>query len=135
MFLGYTTDQLALSLCIWREARGEGQQGMLAVACVVRNRVHKHNSGYALEVYRKWQFSSITASGDPQLHLFPTISDPTWAQAQKIAADVISGQAEDITNGSTLYYDDSIPFPKNWNRSKCKFACTIGRLHFYIELN
>lgn len=134
MFPGYTTDQLALSLCIWREARGEGQQGMLAVACVVRNRVHKHNSGYAIEVYRPLQFSSLTAPKDSQLHTFPTASDPTWAQAQKVASDVIGGRDNDITNGATLYFDDSIPFPSNWNRSKCKFACTIGRLHFYIEL-
>jgi len=127
-------DYALTALCLWREARGEGNTGMLAVACVIRNRVQKNNSTYFAQVVKPWAFSSITAHGDPQLTVFPKESDPSWIQAQLIATNVLDGGVNDITNGATLYYDDSISFPKSWNRDAVVPVGKIGRLSLFREV-
>lgn len=122
------------ALCIWKEARGMGEDGMTAVACVIRNRVLRNNSSFAAEVLRKSQFSSMTAPNDPQLHLLPGGKDPSWTRARMIAAVVINESLGDTTNGSNLYYDNSIGFPKAWDRSRCVPTVKIGRLNFFREV-
>lgn len=107
---------------------------MNAVACVIRNRVIKHNSTYYQQVIKQWAFSSITAKNDPQLGLFPQLTDPAWIQAQLIAGNAIDGGVGDITNGATLYYDDSIQFPKTWNRAAVVPLGKIGRLNLFREI-
>jgi len=127
-------DYALTALCLWREARGEGNTGMLAVACVIRNRVNKHGSTYYAQVVKPWAFSSITAHGDPQLSSFPQESDQQWIQAQLIAGNVMDRGVEDITNGATLYFDDSISFPKTWNRAAVAPLGKIGRLNLFREI-
>ncbi len=127
-------DYFMLSLCLWREARGESVDGMTAVANVIRNRVVKHDSSYYSEVTKMWQFSSITAKGDPQLNLYPSQHDASMLTAVGITESVIAGQTQDNTFGSTLYYDDSISFPSSWDKSKVQATTKIGRLNFFKEL-
>ncbi len=128
------SDYALTSLCLWREARGEGHDGMMAVACVLRNRVNRHHSTYFAQVVKKWAFSSMTAPGDPQLILFPVEADAEWIQAQAITLSVIDGGAPDTTSGATLYYDDSISFPKSWNPAVVESVGKVGRLNLYREL-
>src|SRR5271156_648555 len=127
-----SADQFMLALCLWREARGVGNSGMVAVACVLRNRVDKHKSTFYAEVVKPWQFSSITAKGDPQLSNYPVASDLSWQLAQKVAMSVPT--LTDTTGGATLYYDDSIPFPKGWDIHKVEDTVKLGRLNFFKEL-
>jgi N-acetylmuramoyl-L-alanine amidase len=128
-------DQFMLALCLWREARGVGNSGMVAVACVIRNRVVKHKSSYYIEVTKPLQFSSITAKGDPQLGLYPKSYDSSWQLAQQLAANVEGpNMYADNTMGATLYYDDSIDFPKSWDEHKVESTVKIGRLNFFKEL-
>lgn len=126
-------DRYETAVCVWREARGEGLAGMAAVACVIRNRVLRHKTTFAGEVMRKWAFSSMTAPSDPQLHLVPGGRDHAWLQAQSVAEAVIAG-LRDTTGGATLYYDDSIPFPKAWDHSKVEATVKLGRLNFFREI-
>jgi N-acetylmuramoyl-L-alanine amidase len=126
-------DVFMLALCLYREARGDGLAGMTAVGCVVRNRVNKHKSSYYAEVVKPWQFSSITAKGDPELTLFPASSDPSWAQAQSIAAGIINGTIADRTEGATIYYANTIPFPASWNRAVLTPTVTVGNQLFFRE--
>lgn len=126
-------DYALLALCLWREARGEGHAGMTAVGCIVRNRVQKRNSSYYAEVTRPLQFSSMTAPHDPQLGFYPTPGDVAWTQAQLIAGNLIDGDVADITNGSTLYYDESISFPAKWDKSKVIPQGKIGRFFLFRE--
>ena len=124
-----------LPLCLWREARGVGYKGMLAVAFVLKNRVEKRKTSYDVEVMRPWQFSSMTAKGDPQLNKYPEPSDPMWITAQQIAnLDLENPNVPDLTQGATLYYDDSIDFPKSWDEHKVEETVKIGRLNFFKEL-
>jgi len=127
-------DIFMTALCLWREARGESEQGTTAVGCVIRNRAAKHKTSPYAEIVRPWAFSSITAHGDPQLSTWPKESDPTWIAAQKIAATVLNESAPDVTGGATLYYDDSISFPKTWNRAAVEPTVKLGRLNFYREV-
>lgn len=143
-------DQALTSLCLWREARGEGAEGMTAVACVIRNRVAKRHTSYAIEVMRPWQFTSMTDPKDPEYRLMPDPKDASWAQAQKIAADVISGDQADVTNGATLYWNprgivsvnrfplpdgELVKFPEHWNKAVVEYSATIGRHIFLREGN
>src|SRR5258708_2781286 len=140
------SDYFMLALCLWREARGEGKDGQIAVACVVRNRVHKRMSSYYVEVVKPLQFSSITDKGvqdktggylrkpDPQLSLYPNSLDTAWKQCQEMAEVVCDVTIQDITNGATLYYADSIPFPPSWDKSKLIQTSKIGHHTFFREL-
>jgi N-acetylmuramoyl-L-alanine amidase len=127
-------DYALVALTLWREARGEGTTGMTAVACVIRNRVHKHNSTPFAQCVKKWAFSSITDPKDQQLTLYPVDTDPQWQQAQLIAGNVLDGQTQDITSGATLYYDGSISFPSSWNLAAVKAVGKIGRLNLFREV-
>jgi len=122
-------DEFALALVIWREARGEGSPGMQAVGCVVRNRVMARGSSYYAEITRPWQFSSITAKGDPQLGEFPAIGDPVWIECQSFAAGILAGTVADNTGGAQFYYATSIPLPR-WAEGMT-MTCQIGHQRFY----
>lgn len=129
-------DQFMTALCLWREARGEGNAGMVAVGCVIRNRTLRHSSSYYAEVIKPWQFSSITASGDSQLSKYPLVGDASMLLAVQITDSLmgISGAQPDVTGGATLYYDDSISFPSSWNPNRVQATVKIGRLNFFKEL-
>ncbi len=143
-------DYAFTSLALWREARGEGEDGMTAVACVIRNRVNKHGSTPMAQVVKPWAFSSITAKGDPELTLYPLDGDPQWLQAQQTAQQVLDGQTNDTTGGATLYIapagmapGTTVPytlpdgtktvFPKSWNQAAVTYSCTIGKQIFFVE--
>ena len=122
-------DDFMLALCIWREARGEGPAGMQAVACVIRNRVRARGSSYYAEVTRAWQFSSITAKGDPELGVYPVPNDPQWASIQALVPGIIDGSLADNTGGAQFYYADGIPLP-SWAQGMTA-TVSVGRQHFY----
>lgn len=94
-----------LALVIWREARGEGEDGMRAVAHVIRNRVEATNKPDTWEdvIEGKNQFSSLTVPGDSQLVLWPKQPDPRFEQAMDIAARVYEDHDFDLTNGAHYY--------------------------------
>lgn len=137
-----------VSLCVYREAAGEGREGQIAVAWNIVNRMNKRHSSPYAEVVRPWQFSSITAPGDATLTKYGSESDATWQQCQLLAADVLEGQIADPTSGSTLYYNPNgikttstislpdgrtIPFPSTWDSTKVEFVIQIGKHFFFKE--
>ena len=97
-------DQIIGSLCIWRENRGGGVQGMQSVLNVLMNRAAKRNTSVYEESVRKWQFSSMTAPGDANLILYPTVMDAQWAEALALTSQAASGTLDDLTEGATSYY-------------------------------
>lgn len=136
-------------LCLWREARGEGNQGMLAVACVIANRAKKRKTSFNTEVMRPYQFSSMTTKG-PWLAQYPGPNDIQWKQANLIVANITADTYTDITLGSTVYYnpegliDGTVPYtlpdgavirmPSAWNQKALKFAIQIGHHFFFTEV-
>lgn len=96
-----------LALVIWREARGEGEDGMRAVGHVIRNRVTASHLPDQWEdiIEAKWQFSSITAPGDSQLVVWPRQPDPRFDTAMSVAAKMLEEPCTDfdLTNGAHFY--------------------------------
>lgn len=92
-----------LAICLWREARGEGLEGMRAVAHVIRNRVNRWKQDWDQVIAGRNQFSSMTVSGDSQLVVWPDDDDPMFKQVYLMSWDIFKGQNPDPTNGS-LYY-------------------------------
>lgn len=142
-------DYALTELCVYREGSGEPRAGQVAIAWSVKNRVLKHGTTPYEEVTKKWQFTSITGTGDPNLTRFGDQHDPTWQQCQIIADGVLEGSIGDPTNGSTLYYNPDaietdveitltdgrvIPFPKTWNRLAVRFVLQIGKHYFFQEI-
>lgn len=123
-------DKALLALCAWREDRSGQREGMLAVMCSVRNRVERGNKSYSSAITQKWQYSSMTAPGDPQLGLYPQGGDPIFELALSLVDDVIDGAIADTTGGATNYYADSMTVPPKWADSMT-FTVAIGGQRFF----
>jgi len=124
------TDAELLGLCVYREARGEPDEGKRGVAHVVMNRVKAPSwwgTSVLTVVTHPWQFSSFNEN-DPNVDIWPKDTDPVWADCLTIAENVLDGTAEDLTDGCNSYYDVSIP-PPRWAGTNPALA--IGRLRFY----
>jgi N-acetylmuramoyl-L-alanine amidase len=128
------TDTLARTL--WGEARGEGEKGMMAVACVILNRAKKPcwwGKDIESVCRKKWQFSCWNEN-DPnyQKLLRVTDKDPSFADALAIAKEAVSGM-EDITNGATHYFVTKMKNPPKWASGKIPCA-VIGSHSFYKDV-
>lgn len=122
-------DQFMLALCAWRENRSGQQAGMQSVMNVVMNRVAANGTSAYVEVVKPLQFSSITATGDPQLGLFPASGDVQWGQAQELSQQALAGTLEDITEGATNYYAAGTPIPY-WAASMTQTVIVAGQIFF-----
>ena len=128
-------ETVMLALVMWREARGEGRDGMRAVGHVVRNR-HKAGWGSVVEcIVKKNQFTSMSVPGDSQLTRWPKVSEflDTLHDAQRILDD----SDPDITGGA-LYYENPDVATSAWfinnvrlNTVEHPSTATIGRHVFY----
>lgn len=131
-----TTGILARTL--WGEARGEGADGMRAVAAVILNRVIVANStgkaywwgnDIAAVCLRAQQFSCWNA-GDANLPLLRAVStaDPAFRDALRIAKETMCGKLADPTGGATHYHALNC-FP-HWAEDQTPL-CRIGQHVFY----
>lgn len=118
-----------LALTMWREARGEKRDGMRAVGHVIRNRVNAGQGDWDHVITKKWQFSSLTATGDSQLVVWPDSPDEVFETAMNLAEDIFSNMDSDITAGATHYFNPHVVLP-DWAKSMTKVA-TIGNHDFY----
>lgn len=122
-------DVWCAALCAWREARGEGHDGMRAVIHVIANRASAGSKSWAQIVYARLQFSSMTYPQDPQLTNVPVSPDPQFEDCYAVASAVQAGQDFDLTDGATNYFADSIPMP-SWAASMTE-TVKIGHQTFY----
>lgn len=132
-----SADTLARTL--WGEARGEGKEGMRAVANVILNRLEiaqKRGSFWwgnnIIQICQKpYQFSCWNRS-DPNFRRLNMVerSNASFEDAFSIAKAAISGELKDITSGATHYHAISIePY---W--AKGKSPCTTLGNHFFYKL-
>lgn len=124
------SDQVILALTCWRENRGGGYAGMQSVANVVMNRAKKSGRSPYAECVLPWQFSSITAAGDPQLDVWPHENDSVWVTALGIADAAISGSLPDVTDGATSYYSSRMKQAPKWSASMTKTVEIGGQIFF-----
>lgn len=137
------------SLCIWRENRGGGLDGMHSVLNVIENESRRLNISVYEEVTRHGRYSSMTIHGDAETVLFASKFDAMWIDAQALINRLDAGDLPDITNGATEYYAPhglteeeksetpivingvSYPFPKTWNRDVLVFTIEISNQLFF----
>ncbi len=131
---------ITVAKTIWAEARGEGPQGMQAVANVIVNRTKnpgwwsRHadeipDDTFAAVCRDPFQFSCWNAD-DPNRALIDrvTVEDPQYRVALSIASDAVAGTLGDLTNGCDHYHTVST-LPRWAARRSPDFA--LGRHLFY----
>ncbi len=128
----------SLALCAWKEARGEGQEGMQAVMHVIFNRAG--HPGFASTIhdviYGKNQFSSMSVTSDPEFNLQPASSDPQYAYCLSIATSI---QTDPDPTLGAHYYEYAAAATSGWfarviigDPVNHPFRVKIGRQNFYV---
>lgn len=127
MLVANERDLDTLGRTLWGEARGEPDEGKIAVAWVIRNRAERpafarHLAGRegAVEWVCKapWQFSCWNAQ-DPNRAKLVALHPHSFAVELQIATDVLKGAAPDPTGGADHYHTIDAPswatlWPPDW---------------------
>jgi N-acetylmuramoyl-L-alanine amidase len=116
---------------IWMEARGEGVQGMRAVAHVICNRLKDGRWGKTLASVCLWpyQFSSWDTT-DPNRKEMALLADddPSLSAIGALLEAAVDGEP-DPTKGAMWYYATTMPAP-GWAQNATMTA-QVGRQVFY----
>lgn len=107
---------------VYHEARGEGKQGMVAVANVIMNRTKSRNISPAAVVQQPGQFSY---RGKRNLAF---IDKKSYETACSIANDAVNKRLKDNTNGATYFRSGG----GSWGKS-IKHTVTIGSHRFFKD--
>lgn len=136
----YERDIDIMAKTLWGEARGEGDDGMRAVAHVIKNRVHvAHKNGghywwgHSVEsvCLKPWQFSCWNSNDSNRRKILNlTHDDHLYKKARAIAMDVLKNDA-DITHGAD-HYHHRIIFPR-WAQGKTPVAVIGNHLFYQLE--
>ena len=98
-------DVHSLALVSWREARGEGLSGIVAVMNAILNRVGFPGFAKTLHdvIFGRNQFTSMSVPSDPQFSLMPSANDALFAMCADNARQLLANREHDITNGAHYY--------------------------------
>lgn len=103
---------------VYYEARGEGEDGMRAVAHVIYNRAREQGVSPCVIVRQPGQFAKSKGKPNPR--------DPQWRLAVKISIN----PGTDLTNGATYFHNRTVkPY---WIR-KLKVTFSFGGHIFYAK--
>lgn len=141
MILFDDNDIQSLALCAWKEARGEGVDGMRAVMHVI---LHRAKQWYLGEtgciheaVFAKNQFTSMSVPSDIEFDLRPQIGDTQFNYCMNIARSVLEEKDLDVTHGA-LYYANLRTATSGWffdnivkNKEKHPEVAVIGKQTFF----
>ena len=127
-----STDIETAARTVYGEARGETEQGKIAVAWIIRNRVKRGGwwGDNADTVCRfPWQFSCWNEK-DPNRGKIKAagLDNEAFRQSLLAVAAAFSGIAPDPTDGATHYHAHSVSPP--WAKDKTPVAI-IGGHRFY----
>lgn len=123
-----------LARTIYGEARGEDDEGKIAVACVVLNRITSGVTWWGYDVQtvckKPYQFSCWNV-GDPNRSIIMAASkkDPVFAKCLSIASDAVRRKLIDATNGADSYKRTGTT--ASWAKNLTPVA-TIGHHEFYV---
>ena len=115
-----------IALTILAEARGEGKDGMAAVACVIAQRAENRSMTPEKVCLQKWQFSCWNGKSEQDLdHLYKS---PMADWALYLEANIHSMNRAKV-GFADHYYADWIKAPY-WAKGK-KPVAVIGKHKFY----
>jgi spore germination cell wall hydrolase CwlJ-like protein len=118
-----------ITLTILMEARGEGQEGMHAVASVIWNRSLERKQPFWQTCLAKNQFSCWNQPVHPT-KIKELVESPQAHLAWNMAIAMISRQFKDSTNGANHYHALSVT--PSW--SKGRTPIKIVRNHIFFKL-
>lgn len=121
-----------LARTIWGEARGQPDDGQIAVANVVMNRVMDRRWPNTVRgvVLQPWQFSAWNAA-DPNRPKMLAVNetDPAFVRALQISEAAVGGGLPDVTGGANHYFTKQID-PPSWSREMSRVASIGDHLFF-----
>lgn len=133
------TEQMILARAIFGEGRSLPDEGKIAIAWSIRNRVEDKRwaNNYHDVILQKSQFSAFKED-DPN---WKYVKNPfyeinakqlaAWKKCYEIAGLVLLGEIKDPMDGVNHYFSDYIDYPI-WTKSKnAKFIIKIGNTLFY----
>ena len=133
-------DQVVLAKTLWGEARGEGREGMEAVAAVVLNRrrtAYRDRTTASEVCLDPKQFSCWNAD-DPNSRKLTRIDkqpDDDFNVAMVVAAKALRGYLVDPTQGARHYVATTLPLSRRPRWLDEKRPCVvIGRHEFYNNI-
>jgi spore germination cell wall hydrolase CwlJ-like protein len=120
------------TMTVFMEASGEPDEGKLAVAYVLVNRLKTERWGKTLAAvcFAPHQFSSWDYTG-PNMERLASASDidPALAACEQAMSNAMHGTAEDPTKGALYYFADYIEPPK-WAHN-LTFTVHVGQHEFF----
>ena len=126
------------SLCAYREARSESEDGIRAVLHVMRNRANGWHKSWTEIITSKNQLSSMSVPCDSQTVVWPIGTDPVFGKIQSIAAVIYNGGDNDDPTDGALYYCNPKSSTSPWfleHIAKTKvMVATIGKHDFYSDM-
>lgn len=131
-----------MALTMWGEARGQGEEGMLAVGHVIHNRWRSRGQygAYVTDtVSQAWQFSCWNPE-DPNrhamlnIHALPVASRDyrLWLNAKQLAYDILQGHSADPTGGALFYHTTDVA--PRWSEGVTPVR-QIGNHLFFSDAN
>ena len=148
--LSSLSDQQALALTMFGEARGEAVEGRIAVGCVVRERVHdpRWPDTYREVCLQTWQFSCWNTSDPNHAKLMrlatlfladfairsSTPLDPMLRECLYLAEGVIGGQILDRVGRANHYLTRTLldRHPPAWTAGQVPVARVGGHAFFRL---
>lgn len=145
-FQADSNDIFILAKTIYGEARGEPEEGKIAVGWVVRNRAqcvldhgspHMFGSGtIASAALAPWQFSCNNSNSPEETEmasLTEDSTDPVFLACRTSAEMVIDGVVDDPTDSSMWYHTVAMGWPGEWGK-QIPATRQIGSQLFYNKL-
>ncbi len=131
VFLAPLPDEAIYGLTLFGEARGEPIEGLIGVACTIRNRVRdakaRWGKDYRAVCLQKAQFSCWAPVGGPANHqtvldaatvlLTHATAPPELEQCAWVALGVSRGAVLDIVKGANHYHAISMKPRPSWAQS------------------
>jgi len=110
-------DLCILALMMWREYRSGGRERMRACGHVAHNRSKGQQKPMHVIITADAQFTSINPpkkTYDPQLDVWPQISDVRFDEALELAEIIMDGSDKDPTGGALYYWNPKIATIGGW---------------------
>lgn len=122
-----------LAKTIFGEARGESEEGQIAIACCILNRFASKRwyagKTIADTCQKPWQFSCWNEN-DPNRAKLEKLTYPSYSKYFKV---IEKAQEHDITNGATHYYAPALISRPVWAKGKSPCA-EIGSHLFFKDI-
>lgn len=137
--LASLTEEDLFLATLYGEVRGEPHEGIVAVACSIRNRVlqGRFGKGYGGVLKRYAQYSCLWPklggiNHEKVLRFAARLPElrPGEEQLREVVRGVMSGDIEDTTGGATHYHTDYIETPF-WAKPPARITCKKGVHIFY----